>query len=80
MMQLSPIKVECYSGYKADELPLCFYWHDKKYEIVQIIDRWYQVEHSSYYPAANYFKVIVAGNDQFIIKHDVAKDEWYLVI
>jgi hypothetical protein len=36
------IKVECHSGYKADEYPTCFYWKDEKFEIREISDRWYQ--------------------------------------
>ncbi|HZK95998.1 MAG TPA: hypothetical protein VFC67_17495 [Prolixibacteraceae bacterium] len=32
-MNLIPIKVECHSGYKADEYPVCFYLENVKCEI-----------------------------------------------
>ncbi len=38
-MDFVPIKVECYSGSKADEYPKCFYWGNRKYEIKEILDR-----------------------------------------
>jgi len=42
LIDLIPIKVECYSGYKADETPRCFYWNNNVFEIKKILDRWYQ--------------------------------------
>ena len=43
-MKLVPIKVECHSGYKADEYPVCFYLEHIKYAIDEISDRWYQAD------------------------------------
>ena len=36
------IKVECYSGLKAELYPKYFHWDNNKFEIYEIADRWYQ--------------------------------------
>ena len=72
------IKVECYSGFKADEYPKYFHWDNNKFEIYEITDRWYQVANNPEFPASNYFKVETTCGQQFIIKHELENDEWYL--
>ncbi|MEE9572607.1 MAG: hypothetical protein V3W20_06145 [Candidatus Neomarinimicrobiota bacterium] len=73
-----PIKVECHSGYKADEYPKCFYWNNDRFEIQEIIDRWYQGDRDPEWPVSNYFRVDTTCGKQYIIKHDIENDEWYL--
>lgn len=72
------IQVECYSGFKADEYPKYFYWDNNRFEILEITDRWYQGTNNPEFPVSNYFKVDTTCGQQFIIKHDLASDEWYL--
>jgi hypothetical protein len=79
MPDLIRIQVGAYSGYKADEYPLFFHWNDRKYEIKAISDRWYQGDLNPEVPAADYFKVMTVPGDQFILKHEIVSDEWYLV-
>lgn len=78
-MNLIPVKVECHSGYKADEYPICFYWQNVKYEISEIADRWYQVQATPNWPVANYFKVKTNGKQEFILKYEMDGDRWFLV-
>lgn len=78
-MKRIPIKVECRSGYKADEYPVCFYWANIKFEIAEISDRWYQVFEIKDSPVADYFKVRTAEATEFIIKHELKDDQWFLV-
>ncbi len=73
-----PVKVECHSGYKADEYPKCFCRNNKRYDISEITDRWYQSDPGPGWPAANYFKVTAVSGGQYILKHDLREDEWYL--
>ena len=73
-----PIKVECHSGYKADEYPKCFYWNNDRFEIQEIIDRWYQGDRDPEWPVSNYFRVDTTCGKRYIIKHDTENDEWYL--
>ncbi|MDO8928430.1 MAG: cytoplasmic protein [Bacteroidota bacterium] len=78
-MKLIPIKVECHSGYKADEYPICFYWENIKFEISEISDRWYQIRATPNAPVANYFKVRTAGKSKYILKHELKSDQWFVV-
>ena len=78
-MELIPIVVESYAGYKADEYPVSFYWNDKKFEIKEIIDRWYERDLTADWLDINYFKVRTTTDMQCIIKHEIEIDQWYLV-
>jgi hypothetical protein len=78
MIKFIPIEVEYHSGYTADEYPKCFFWNNSRYEISQIIDRWYQGENNSEYPVSNYFKLDTTSEEQYIIKHDLKSDKWHL--
>ncbi len=75
-----PVKVKCHAGYKADEYPVLFYWDGVRFEIDEIIDRWYQGEQNPAFPAADYFKVRTADKKIYILKHITEQDEWYLWI
>jgi hypothetical protein len=78
--EMIPIKVECHSGYKADEYPNCFYRDESRYEIIEITDRWYQGDRDPEIPVSDYFKVETAAGGPFILKHDLEKDDWYLCL
>jgi hypothetical protein len=78
IMEYIPVKVESYSGYKSDEYPIRFYRDNNKYEILEIIDRWYQSDSSPEWPISNYFKIATLSGSQYILKHDLKSDEWYL--
>jgi len=75
-----PIKVECYSGYKADESPRYFYLNDIRFEIRDINDRWHQADPEPGFLLADYFKVSTRDNKQYILKHYHQSDRWYLCI
>lgn len=79
MMDLIPVKVECHSGYKADEYPKCYYLDDIRYDITEITDRWYQSDRDSDWPESDYYKVKTATGVQFILKHELKNDLWYLL-
>jgi hypothetical protein len=78
MKELIPVNVESYSGYKADEYPTCFYWNNNKYEVQEIIDRWYQGDSSPEWSVSNYFKVATISGSQHILKHDLKSGKWHL--
>ena len=56
MMNMN-IRVECYAGYRADEVPQRFFIGEKAIDIVDVLDRWLD-------PGHHYFKV--RGDDQGI--------------
>lgn len=80
MKDLFAVTVECHAGYKADEYPTCFYWDNIRFEIEEVVDRWYQGDQNSDFPPANYFKVRTASQKMYILKHDTGTGNWFLWI
>ena len=78
MYELIHIRTECYSGYKADETPHCFMWQGTKYEVKEVLDRWYQWDAGQKHPVSDYFKVVTETGGQYILKHDLGNDKWFL--
>jgi len=78
MIKLIPIKVECHFGYKADEYPRRFIRDEHAFEVLEVTDRWYQGDQDSEIPASNYFKVLVTDGSNFILKHVLGNDSWFL--
>jgi hypothetical protein len=66
------IEVVAYSGYKANERPMCFVLGMQKMEVKSVLDRWYGPEH-------DYFKVLADNGRVYIIKWNRILDAWSLV-
>ncbi len=77
-MTLLPIQVESYSDSNADEMPRRFTCEGRVIEVHDVVDRWYQVESLPEWPRADYFKVQSEDGSQYLLKHDLESDEWYL--
>lgn len=77
-MTLTPIQVECYAGAKADETPRRFTWKGQTIGVAEVLDRWYQVESKPEWPRADYFKVRAEDGREYLLKHDLESDEWFL--
>ena len=71
-MHEQPVRVECYSGYKAEESPRKLHLGARTLEIVEVEDRWYS-------PGATFFRVLVVGGDRYVLRHQEAQDTWNLV-
>jgi len=68
------LKVECYSGYKADERPLRFTplaQGSRTYEVKEILDRWYGENYQC-------FKVRADDANLYILRHTQTDDTWTL--
>ncbi len=65
------LRVECYSGYKADERPLCFQLGNRWLTVEEVTDRWYD-------PHATYFRVRADDGCLYILRHDETEDVWTL--
>ena len=70
-MREQVVRVECYSGFKADERPVRLRLTDGSKEIVAIEDRWYS-------PGVTYFRVLVDDGDRYLLRHEEAQDVWSL--
>ncbi len=65
----NPIRVECHSGYRADERPLRFTLGAKTLEVMETADQWYS-------PDSRYFKVAADDGNTYVLRHDEANDVW----
>ncbi len=68
------LKVECYSGHKADERPLRFTAQAPNactLEVKEVLDQWYGVGYQC-------FKVRADDNNLYILKHHAKEDLWTL--
>lgn len=68
---MSDIKVECYSGYRAEQRPLRFTLGERVLEVVEVEDQWYG-------PSSRYFRVRASDGDIYLLCHDEEKDHWRL--
>ncbi|MHB8499795.1 MAG: hypothetical protein ACYDCG_03900 [Candidatus Acidiferrales bacterium] len=66
------VRVECYSGYKAEERPERIVFEALTLEIAEVEDRWYS-------PGATYFRVRAENGDRYVLRHDEAQDVWSLM-
>ncbi len=68
------LKVECYSGYKAEERPLRFTARRPNAptrEVKQVLDQWYGVGYQC-------FKVLADDHHLYVLKHSERDDVWTL--
>ena len=67
------IRVECHAGYRGEESPRRFFLHQRKVEVLEILDRWLAPDH-------RYFKL--KGDDEavYIIRYDGTRDQWQLIM
>jgi hypothetical protein len=77
-MRLLSIEVECYAGARADETPRRFRWRGRLIEVDRVLDRWHQVESRPGWPRADHFKVRGEDQHEYLLKHDLELDEWFL--
>ncbi|MEA3274208.1 MAG: hypothetical protein U9Q81_02710 [Pseudomonadota bacterium] len=67
------VRVECYAGYRAEETPRRFFLGDRALEVVNLLDRWLSPEH-------RYFKLRADDGGIYILRYDVALDQWELTL
>jgi hypothetical protein len=65
------VRVECYSGYKADQRPVRFHIRETEYTVEEVLDQWYG-------PEATYFRVRAGDGNVYILRHDTPEDAWTL--
>ena len=70
-MSEQTVRVECYSGYKADERPLRILFPTQTLDVAEVEDRWYS-------PGATYFRVRVTNGERYVLRREDAQDVWTL--
>jgi hypothetical protein len=66
------IRVNTYSGHKADERPTGFFLGRTELQVVEVVDRYYN-------PHEDVFKVKADDGGIYILGHDREDDSWRLV-
>ena len=66
---MGEVRVECYSGHRADERPLRFSVGARTYVVERVDDKWYS-------PGATYFRVLADDGNLYVLKHDESADTW----
>jgi hypothetical protein len=65
------IKVEAYSGFRADQRPVRFTLGERAHKVMKVEDQWYS-------PSAMYFRVLADDGNFYILRHDETEDLWTL--
>ncbi len=65
------VRVECYSGFKADERPMRFVLGERDLDVLEIEDCWYS-------PGETYFRILASDGDRYVLRHIDAQDSWTL--
>jgi hypothetical protein len=75
-VQWDQTSVECYSGYKANELPVTFTFQERRWKIAEIVDRWYEGGIEAGQSEVNYFKVRTTEGDIFLLRYLSLFNSW----
>jgi hypothetical protein len=65
------VRVQCYSGSRADEYPVRFQLDDHDYVVEEVLDRWYG-------PDDTFFKLRANDGNIYILRHSPVSDTWTL--
>jgi len=79
-MHYERIQVECYSGYKINERPVAFTYQGHRWEIQEIVDRWYEGDIDPTRLEISYFKVTTTEGRIFILRYLSLFDSWSIGI
>ena len=73
-MRRMKLKVECYSGHKADERPVRFRLEGKQYVVQAVLDQWYD-------PESIFYKVRADDGNVYILRQQTSTPDgqWELV-
>ena len=72
------IQVECYAGYKGEETPRAFVYHNERHEIIAVLDRWYEGGPDPKDIRHDYFKVKTGEAEVFLIRYTPRFQAWSL--
>ncbi len=67
------IQVECYSGYRGEEIPQRLTLGEREVEVTEVLDRWLAPDH-------RYFKILGDDGSEYILRHDMTSLDWELIL
>ena len=72
-MDLPPVVVEAYAGYKGEETPRAFMLEGARLLVSEIVARWYTDTHC-------YFRVSATDQHRYVLRYDLDNMVWELVM
>ena len=69
---MEKLKVESYSGFRAEERPLRFHIHEQAIEIISVEESWLT-------PEGRFFRVLGHDSCSYILEYKEADDTWTLM-
>ena len=72
------IDVESYAGYKGQESPRAFVHLARRYEILEILDRWYEGGVDPKALRQDYFRVKTMEGEIFLLRYTPRYQSWTL--
>jgi hypothetical protein len=79
MRRLTPISVQTYSGYKADESPRAFFRSGSRHEILRVLATSLDAEVGQEGRFVRRFQVLTASGEQQTLLQDVERGDWFIV-
>ena len=67
------LAIECHAGYRGEAEPRYLTLGDKRRGVRDVVDRWYAPEY-------RYFKLLADDGAVYIVRNDVAGEDWELVM
>ena len=77
-MKPIPIQVQCHSEHKRDQSPQRFVCEGAEIEIEEVLDQWLSAGRDPKQCKADYFKVVGTNGHDYLLKHALDSDEWFL--
>ncbi len=68
-MEFEKIKVYTRDEYKGAQEPVAFVWRGRRFEVVEILDRWYEGRMDSTRLPLSYFKVKTGEGERYILRY-----------
>jgi hypothetical protein len=78
-MSLKPIKVHSYSGYKAEERPISFFFEGNEWQVEKILASWKQESINPREGRRIYFEIKAEGDQIFTIFYNEKDDQWFVL-
>jgi hypothetical protein len=79
-MEFERIEVFTRDDYRGSQEPLAFEWRGKRYEVAQVVDRWYEGSVDSTRVPLRYFRVKTFKGEVFIIRYHEFFTAWSLLL
>lgn len=72
-VQMNNVVVDAYAGYKGEETPRAFRHEGVRYEVREIVERWYTERYS-------YFRLRAEDGCRYVLRYDQDELRWELVM